>query len=378
MNKPFLAIVAAIAFASAVPARAADLPVYKAPPTAVTASYDGWYVWADSSYQDIRLPGYSLGFATGTEIPFGAGTACCGTNLGFSENFSPRATGFGVAGAIGRILPPGTFFGTNARLEFGGSYVNATGTQTGTSGPSAFLLPNSGELQLLNGTPVLNFGCGAGSALAACTERSSLGSNYLAWQLSGKAATDFKNGQFTLTPSAAVFGGAARNNQSLSQLLTANLVIGSTESVAYVANTNLRWTDWGARAGLDAKIDVTNWVAAGVGGWVGVADRTANLTGNDTSDFMPVAFPPIIRMSSISSSATTAALLANAEANLTIRPTAAVTLRGFVGLNYDSRVPGITAPTFTPLFGSTAPAGISFQAETSYYAGGGVTVKFAP
>jgi hypothetical protein len=59
-----------------------------------------------------------------------------------------------------------------------------------------------------------------------------------------------------------------------------------------------------------------------------------------------------------------------------------VELRGFAGLNYDSRVPGIAAPQIGGIAGivpaTGTPAGIKFAAETSYYAGGGITVKFAP
>jgi hypothetical protein len=56
-----------------------------------------------------------------------------------------------------------------------------------------------------------------------------------------------------------------------------------------------------------------------------------------------------------------------------------VALTGFVGLNYDSKVPGIqksswTGDAATPT--STTPVGIKFESQTSYYAGGGVTWRF--
>ena len=76
-----------------------------------------------------------------------------------------------------------------------------------------------------------------------------------------------------------------------------------------------------------------------------------------------------------SSSARTTPFLANAEASLTAKPI----VRAFAGLNYDSRVPGISPTRFTGPPGSptsTTPAGINFSGLTSYDAGGGVIVKF--
>lgn len=57
-----------------------------------------------------------------------------------------------------------------------------------------------------------------------------------------------------------------------------------------------------------------------------------------------------------------------------------VIVRGFVGLNYDSSVPGVQAPARNVAFtgSSVPPASIRFEHETSYYAGGGLVVKFAP
>ncbi len=87
----------------------------------------------------------------------------------------------------------------------------------------------------------------------------------------------------------------------------------------------------------------------------------------------------IINTSSIAADADTTPFLANAEASLTLKPWSRVTLRGFVGLNYDSRVPGIAAPFVNgPCCAGAIPAGIKFEQETSYYAGGGATVKFSP
>jgi len=53
-----------------------------------------------------------------------------------------------------------------------------------------------------------------------------------------------------------------------------------------------------------------------------------------------------------------------------------VTAKGFVGLTYDSGVPGIEAPQSLATAG--IPARIKFDATTSYYAGGGLNVSFGP
>jgi len=58
-----------------------------------------------------------------------------------------------------------------------------------------------------------------------------------------------------------------------------------------------------------------------------------------------------------------------------------VTLRAFAGLDYDSRVPGISSPTFTPpnlITTVGTPAGIRYASEVSYFVGGGVSVRFSP
>src|SRR2546428_11630054 len=102
------------------------LPV-KAPPTAVTAESGGFYVWVDGSYQSIHLPTFNLGPAThvGSFPPFGAGVYG-----GQILNLDPRVTGAGISGAVGYVLPPGSFwaFGSNFRIELGASYVHASGT----------------------------------------------------------------------------------------------------------------------------------------------------------------------------------------------------------------------------------------------------------
>lgn len=85
--------------------------------------------------------------------------------------------------------------------------------------------------------------------------------------------------------------------------------------------------------------------------------------------------------SAITAAASRSAFLANAEARLGYQLTAAIGLRAFAGLNFDNAVPGIMAPSFSGQWSFAAPvtaASIAYAAETSYYAGGGVAVRFAP
>jgi hypothetical protein len=198
--------------------------------------------------------------------------------------------------------------------------------------------------------------------------------------VNGRAATDFRMGTFTLSPSIAVFGGQTRNNQDLTQSIT-QTIVGTLPSFTstYTASTSLQWTDFGARLGLDGIVDVTPWVAFGAGGSVGLASRSVSLSGNDrlTTPFVVFGIPDVA--SAVSTSANTVPFLANAEASLIVKPTAAVALRAFAGLNYDSRVPGISAPSWSGTATaptSTTAAGINYSALTSYYAGGAIVVAF--
>ena len=149
----------------------------------------------------------------------------------------------------------------------------------------------------------------------------------------------------------------------------------------YSAATALRWTDWGARLGLDGRIDLASWLAFGLGGTAGFAGRDASLAGNDTCLPASCDFFAVGASSSVTTSASTTPFLANAEARVFITPMSNIALKGFVGLNYDSKVPGIQKPSLTgPASAPTSatPAGIKFERETSWYAGGGLVVRFGP
>jgi hypothetical protein len=345
---------------------AADMPVKALPEKAIVAS-NGLYVWVDGSYQSISLPTFNLGY----NFTRGPGFI----NLGPVQSYNPRATGYGLAGAIGYILPYGTLspaFGSNARAELGVSYVHATDSQSGVSAPST----GDFNLQTLDSRlSALNFGGDPGDA------RSSLSTDYAAWTGNLKGTSDYRFGAFTVTPMVLVFGGRASNDQDFFQQL--GLVGGPGNiSTNYNLNSSVHWTDLGARVGLKGSVDAMNWLTLAVGGNIGFASRHASLSATD--------FCAVITCNphsgSIDASASATPFLANAELSATARALPGVEARAFVGLNYDSRVPGILGPNWTVLppggfsFGNPigTPAGIKFESETSWYAGGGLTVKFAP
>lgn len=331
----------------------AQQPLPNAPRGAVSqVSSSGFFVWVDGSVQRINLPNYQVGpilavFVTGEPIkPL--------------HNFDQKLSGHGIAGAAGYVFRDGTFapgWGSNVRTEFGVNWIEAQAT-----GFAAGSFDAIGR-QLLSG---LDTGLGC---IGSCSYGTTLQSDFQSWQFHLKAASDFRMGAVTLSPALAVFAGDARNRQTLVMDST-----GGASNPYYRASTSLEWSDWGARAGLDGKLDVTPWLTVGLGGTVGIARRDVDFTGNDIY-LVPVA------TSSVSQSADTAAFLANAEASITLRPAPAVAVRGFAGLNYDSRVPGISPAGYTGSYvapTSTKAAGILFSDETSYYAGGGMVITFAP
>jgi hypothetical protein len=181
-----------------------------------------------------------------------------------------------------------------------------------------------------------------------------------------------------------VFGGRASNDQTFSQHFSfapAPVAFG----INYRADTSLDWTDIGVRAGLDATLNLTSTFAIGAGGTIGVAHRSASLSGNDTCTNGGGNAECLTNPASIlSANATSTPFLANAEARAVYRPSANIALRAFGGMNYDSKVPGVSASTFsTTVIPTPAPpnnqgpaSGIKFSSETSWYAGGGVLVKF--
>jgi hypothetical protein len=327
-------------------AYAADIaPVYKAMPVTVTEG--GVYVWTDGMYDRVHLPTYGLGLR-------GQGPAAPFPDLGAVQNFDPRLNAGGVRGAIGYAVP-----GSGFRLEFGGSYIAGSGSLSQNAVTNNALVGIS-----LNANVAFGLAC-------PCAVTGTQNTNYDAWQVNGKAAYDVKYGSFTVTPSAAVFGGNSHADEALTQAV-AQIAGGATG--AYGASTSLRWTDVGARFGLDTKFAVTDMLTVGVGGWVGAAGRSTSLTGTDTISSSlggPAPTTPI------SANDATAVFLANAEAGFAHKLTANVTFRGFVGVNYDDKVPGVPGPSFGSIVARVPlQAGIYYAHETDYYAGLGLLAKF--
>jgi hypothetical protein len=179
----------------------------------------------------------------------------------------------------------------------------------------------------------------------------------------------------TVTPSLAVFGGNTRVGQTLSQFFSQPFF---GNSGTYSATTAENWRDIGARAGVDFSAHATAALTVEIGGWLGGANRRTSLTGNDvgTDTAGNVAFGG---NSTLSIDDSKNVFLANAEAGFAYKLLQMVILRGFVGLNYDGSVPGIANPTFAGfLTGPTArtAASIYYASETSYYAGGGLQMKW--
>lgn len=341
----------------------ADDAAVRRQPAAPSPGSSGFYVSMDGSSQTINLPAYDLGWKL-TDYTTGA-------NRGPSETYRPRVDGYGIAGSVGYVTPDGTFsnmWGSNVRFEIGASYIHADGTANGRS-PDIAGFGYSYAAQMLNG----GFGETNGFGSTSSTN-STLTTDYTAWKIGLKSAADHTFGAVTLTPSLSVFGGHASNKQSFFQQLNSG---SSPSNRNYRANSLLGWTDWGARAGLDGKWQLASWLGLGLGGSVGTAWRDVSMNASDEYNHLGIGAYTVY--SAAAGNQTTAPLLANAEASITVQPLSNIALKAFGGLNFDSRVPGMLAASFVG-GGPTGvtPAGIKFASETSYYVGGRLTVGFNP
>jgi hypothetical protein len=288
-----------------------------------------------------------------------------------------------VRGAIGYVFPQAVLppiFGANARIELGGSFVRADGSQS-----LAGSLGNFSEgIQFLGGRIGPDaFACQTAFVPVSCSANLTLDTDYRTWQIEGKFAGDHRAaGPVTLTPWLGLFGGEGRNNQTLVQNFEQIAVGVGTATLRYTAGTALRWTDVGAKLGLDSRVDLTNWLAFGVGGSVAVAHRDVSLSGNDIcTDSVSAQVCGPANSSAISTGANATPFLLNAEASVIVRPLPNLLARGFAGINYDTDVPGISSPSFAGGFSvtaSTTAASIKFADQTSWYAGGGLVWTFGP
>lgn len=328
-------------------------------PAAVAA--DNWTISADGMYQSVPLPKSSLGWhglTGGADL----------MDSGALQTVNPRLDGAAGRGAIGYIVPNSAY-----RLELGGSYASASGTFSQTRPSQGFDIWNP---VLLSGfAPAFGANCIPSTGFR-CTLAGALQSSYESWQLFGKAAYDLKVDTATLTPSVAVFGGSSRVNQTLSQTFAqVNGAGATTASGTYSAATRQRWSDVGARLGLEiaAPTPVARLTMA-VSGWVGAAARRVDLNGSDVN----VDTTSGTNASAISSSASTVAFLANLEGRVSYAFAPNVTVRIFGGANVDSRVPGISTPGYssTLVTQGPVPAQISYSSEVAVYGGGGFAWLF--
>ena len=341
------------------PAVAADMMPVKAPPKAVMSSAGGVYVWMDGSYQSINLPAFALGWRT-TVFP----SVSYGN---YANSFNLRPTGYGISGGIGYVFQNNiwpSWMGRDVRIEIGGSYIQAKDKQS-SIGPNVLEYAS----QAVNGVTGGNRLCAA-----LCHTNAQLQTDYDSWRINGKIAGDHIVLGMAVTPSMTLFGGRTNVDQRLSQTMINN-ALGPLAGEDYIATSALHWTDWGAKVGLDATVPLGNGgLAWGLGGNVGLAHRNVSLSASNQA---MLALPA----STLNAEADKGVFLANAETSLIYRPSQAVSFRAFVGLNYDNDVPGIQGPVPPAAFlagAQATPASIKYEAETSYYAGGGLTVKFGP
>lgn len=333
------------------------------------APASGWYYSADGAWRNVKLPTYATGFRRVANPVF--------TDGGAFQTFNDHIDGYMFRGAAGYFLPSGmsnTLLGASTRVEIGGLYTHASGQGGGT----VSFTDGGAITQTMDGAGAnTGYVCSPGQT---CRTESTLTTKYSNWQAHGKIAGDYSVreipglGDMVLTPSLAVFGGRMKANQRLDQTLH----IGAhPETPTYNALSTLRASEFGARAGLDMKIDVTPEVTLGLGGSAGIARRHTTFDGND------VIADPLLGLlagaGAASGSANATPFLANAEASVTYKCRPDLTLRGFAGADYDTRVAGVASSSYGGVFGgvtSRTPAHVTFHPEASLYAGGGVTWTF--
>ena len=75
-----------------------------APSNAPVQQTGNWYVWADGSYQSLKLPHYDIGFVRGASAGFGL-------DRGAVDGFNPRPSGGAARAARSGISFPIHFYG---------------------------------------------------------------------------------------------------------------------------------------------------------------------------------------------------------------------------------------------------------------------------
>lgn len=315
MNRKLtVALTAALLGASAISApaqeqdSAKDLPV-NAPSNAVVKSVGGLYVWGDGGPWTLsqQKPADPNAAQSATPAPLPSPSA--------ATLALPTASAAVTRGGVGYVLPSGSVapkWGTNVRAEFSASETTANVPRAnGADNPLVY----------------------NGVALGGCNTCSSASTDYASHELSAKAASDYKFNSVTLTPSVTVFNGRTRQD-----------FVGNNGSPA------LEWNDIGAKLGVEAKVDLNEQLAIGVGGSYGIAQRNVTMSA-DESGANDTAMPH----------------LANGEAKLTYKPDETFSFNGYAGIgNYDNKVPGV----------ASSAGGIDYAPATNVYYGAGATYRF--
>jgi hypothetical protein len=251
-------------------------------------------------------------------------------------------SGYGARGAVGFVIPNGTFstFNSDLRVQLMTSYVSA---RSADSVASDSLLPDP-----TNRSCVCN-------AISNSITSGMPPASYQSWQGELKAASDLNLGGFIITPSVSLFGKDARSNQSNFQ--------GSAGS---------SWTDWGATVGFDATLDITSKALVGFRASAGTAYRVASFSQGGALSEDGVSFG--------GSSATVAngisrPLLAGTEVNLIWKPQTWQTIKAYAGVHLDSRVPNAPDPLSFDT-GNGGSGAITFQTVQNYYFGGSLKMEF--
>jgi hypothetical protein len=293
------------------------------------------YAWIDASYQSANIPAMNPGQSAALAIAAPSYTPLRATD--------PFPNGVGMRGAVGIILPSDTFstaFGADARVELAVSMTDIGALMREEP-------MNLGEPQLFNSASSL-LGC---AAIVNCLPAAMSPTSYQTLQLDLRAASDFRIGPAVVTPSLTLFSKDARGTQSF-----------------YAASGTSSWSEWGARLGLDSTLALDARQAVGLRASVGGSYRAANFASRE-ADFADGAAPPLLA----SGHWNAVPFTGSAEASYLLRPAPGYTLRAFVGLSYDSRMP-ISSESIG--LDPSVSGAISYQALMSYYYGVGIKLHF--
>jgi hypothetical protein len=294
------------------------------------------YAWISGSYQSGNAPAINPGQSAALSIASPAYTPLRATD--------PFPNGVGLRGAVGAILPSGTFargFGSDVRIELATAFASF-------GGPMVAEPPSADDAQLFGGGNAL-LGC---TAIVNCLPAAMSPSSYQTLQLDLRVASDFHLGPTTVTPSLTLFSKDARGQESY-----------------YAASGTSSWTEWGARLGLDSTLALDAHQSFGLRASVGGAYRSANFASSEIADFSNPASAPVLASGHWNG----VPFIGSAEASYLLRPAPGYLLRAFAGLTYDSRTP---ASAESLGLDPSVVGAISYQALTSYYYGIGLKIRF--